>query len=129
LPWRGEGYPGISGAHKRHRKALPSYCERCGRTDGRLDAALRPDAPVEHLLGDVRRKRHYSLRTEDYERLCRSCHLKQDRKGKAPSKATQQKGTAAAAAARRGQRLTPKHRARIGAANKAYWEHKRALAG
>lgn len=75
--WKGDAV-GISGAHKRHRAALPKRCEHCGRTDGRLDAALRKDTPVERLLGSVRHRRHYSVHTEDYMRLCRSCHCKYD---------------------------------------------------
>jgi hypothetical protein len=91
--------------------------------------ALRPGTPVERLLGDVRRRQMYSVHTEDYQRLCRSCHLSQDRKGKAPPQATQRKGTAAAAAYRRGRPLAPEHRAKIAAGNRAYQERRRALAG
>lgn len=76
--WAGDAV-GIGGAHKRHRAALPKQCERCGRTEGRLDAALREETPVERLLGSVRLRRHYSVRTEDYMRLCRPCHMVQHR--------------------------------------------------
>lgn len=76
--WRGDAV-GYGGAHKRHRAALPQRCAHCGRSDGRLDAALRHDAPSERLLWCDKRRRWYSPRTEDYMRLCRSCHLTYDR--------------------------------------------------
>lgn len=78
--WRGDTV-GYGGAHKRHRAALPPYCEECGATNEttRIDVALRHDAPVERLLGDVRRRQMFSLSTDDYVRLCRSCHIRYDR--------------------------------------------------
>ena len=76
--WAGE-LVGYGGAHKRHRAALPPYCEHCGTGEGQLDAALRHDAPAEHLRSCVRRRRVFSPFTEDYVRLCRTCHTAYDR--------------------------------------------------
>lgn len=76
--WRGDQV-GYSGAHKRHRAALPMECNCCGATSGRLDVALRHDAPPDRLVWSPQRERYYSVSTEDYLRLCRSCHLCYDR--------------------------------------------------
>lgn len=76
--WAGDAV-GYGGAHKRHRALLPRRCESCGSTQGRLDAALRHETPLERLRGCVRRKRIFSTATADYIRLCRSCHLRYDR--------------------------------------------------
>lgn len=76
--WAGDEV-GYGGAHKRHRAELPSRCEHCGATEGILHAALRVDAPREHLLCFVRARLLYSPLTEDYIRLCPGCHVKYDR--------------------------------------------------
>lgn len=67
-------------AHMRHGRRLPMECAFCGTTEGRLDAALRHDAPQDHVIETVQYgvRRRYSLRTEDYMRLCRSCHRAYD---------------------------------------------------
>jgi hypothetical protein len=75
--WAGDAV-GYAGAHKRHRATLPKSCAHCGRRTGRLDVALRKDTPPERLLGSVRLRRHYSIHSDDYMRLCRSCHCKYD---------------------------------------------------
>lgn len=70
---------GYGGAHKRHRSELPMRCEHCGTTDGLLDAALRQDAPKENLVRCEKRRLVYSPHTEDYMRLCRTCHAAYDK--------------------------------------------------
>lgn len=106
--WRGDAV-GYQGAHKRHRKALPKVCEVCGATEGRLDVALRKSAPLEHLRGDIRRKALYSTRTEDYARLCRSCHVHWDN----PNPVISPKAREARIRAGTGRPLSPEHRAKI----------------
>lgn len=76
--WRGDQV-GYGGAHKRHRAVLPKECAHCGKTDGRLDVALRHDAPNDRLIWCPKRGRWYSVQAEDYLRLCRSCHVRYDR--------------------------------------------------
>jgi hypothetical protein len=68
---------GYAGAHMRHRQALPRICAFCGRADGPLHVALRRDVPAERLLMEDGRR--YSLRPEDYMRLCAACHVQYDR--------------------------------------------------
>lgn len=72
--WRGDDV-GYAGLHARLKKLLPAECAHCGATEN-LDVALRHEAPwailkVDHELA-------YSLRAEDYLRLCRPCHLAYD---------------------------------------------------
>lgn len=65
--------------HKRLDRDLPRVCERCGRTDGNLDAALRKEADEERVLWCDSRKLWYSADVRDYARLCRRCHSRYDR--------------------------------------------------
>lgn len=72
--------PGYGGMHDRVRDALPRECLHCGATKARLEVALRHDGSPSAR----RRARHggkeksYSLKAEDYIRLCHSCHAKYD---------------------------------------------------
>jgi hypothetical protein len=84
--WRGDQV-GYGGAHKRHRAALPQICAHCGTTAGRLDVALSHDTPAERLVWCATRERFYSVRSVDYLRLCRSCHIRYDRAADAVARA------------------------------------------
>ena len=70
---------GYGQAHDRAHAALPKVCAHCG-APARLDAALRHDAPPEHLKRDESRGCLYSPHPEDYIRLCRCCHWTYDRR-------------------------------------------------
>lgn len=84
--WAGEAV-GYSGAHKRHRAALPKFCANCGASEAILDAALRHDIPASHLTWDEVRRLHYSADTDDYMTLCRGCHVAYDRRHRAMERA------------------------------------------
>ena len=70
---------GYRAAHLRASKVLPKACARCGATEGLLDAALRYDAPDEHLSRTRGGLSYSPAHPEDYVRLCRSCHRAYDR--------------------------------------------------
>lgn len=70
-------------AHDRACAVLPRECAICGRSDGQLDCALKPDAPESHIklcVDGPRKGCRYSTYVEDYQRLCKSCHSKLDLK-------------------------------------------------
>jgi hypothetical protein len=55
----------------------PAACEVCGTCEGRMEWALRADAPAEVLLVSPEGWR-YSTDTSHYANLCKSCHNLQD---------------------------------------------------
>lgn len=65
-------------AHYAARKCLRAICERCGAA-GKLEAALRPDAPAERLALDPNIKCLFSAEPADYFTLCVPCHRTLDR--------------------------------------------------
>jgi hypothetical protein len=67
-------------AHIRHRKVLPQVCQQADNDClGRLEAALRRDAPIERLLGTTDgRQLLYSLYVGDYVMLCHLHHCHWD---------------------------------------------------
>lgn len=72
---------GYSGLHKRVIKTLPKVCKSCGETSGRLEAALLKTAPTENLREHLNQKGvlvPFSIRVEDYVRLCLTCHRRYD---------------------------------------------------
>lgn len=73
---------GYTGAHNRARKDLPKGdCSLADETcKGRLEAALRPDAPREHLYQDEKTGSMYYSgpdSSEGYRYLCRSHHVRE----------------------------------------------------
>jgi len=77
--WKGEDV-GYSGVHYRAGLVLPTECARANRTcKGRLEAALRHDAPTELIRDDDPRGLYYVGDSLDgYIRLCRSHHVRYD---------------------------------------------------
>ena len=71
---------GYSGAHKRARAILPTFCNSCGTSGGLLEAALRHDAPEDTLREDKHGKTFSIAYPPElaYQRLCRSCHRQYD---------------------------------------------------
>lgn len=75
--------PGYSAVHKRARAVLPRECAHCGATEGRLYVALRHDGSpsarrrATNTPGGC--EMSYSLKVEDYLRLCCRCHHEYDR--------------------------------------------------
>jgi hypothetical protein len=68
--------------HKRHRRTLAPLTS-CSMPDdtcsGRLEVALRHDAPIERLLGTTDdRRRFFSLDVADYLVLCANHHRRYD---------------------------------------------------
>lgn len=63
--WRGDE-AGIGAVHKwiKRRLKKPPYCERCGKKKDKLD------------LANISQK--YLRRLDDWEYICRSCHMKSD---------------------------------------------------
>jgi len=74
--WKGDGIS-YSAVHLRAQAVLPRSCAACGATDARLEVALRHDAGPEHLRDDTTNG-PYSVRLEDYVRLCVTCHRRYD---------------------------------------------------
>jgi hypothetical protein len=64
-------------AHYDARRTLHGPCAICGAA-GKFEAALRPDAPAEHLLLDPAIRCLYSLNPADYFALCTPCHRRLD---------------------------------------------------
>jgi len=81
--WSGENV-GYHGVHIRARKLLPKQCRACGVTEGRLQVALRHDTAEANLRTfDYLKKGKpatilYSVKTDDYVRLCEACHRRYD---------------------------------------------------
>jgi hypothetical protein len=80
--WKGGSY---TTAHREAGRSLPHVCLGCGKTDGKLDCALKHDAPAENVRVDPRhvtatKTGLYSIRPrQDYMRLCQPCHRIYDR--------------------------------------------------
>ncbi len=70
--WKGDD-AGYAGIHKRARARLPRVCVHCGATRN-LEAALIHGRATKFS----RQGRRYSTDTNDYVRLCKSCHRKYD---------------------------------------------------
>lgn len=72
--WKGRD-AGYSAVHIRARH-LPKICSVCGTTEGRIEIALRHDAPPDNI------KTHdgvpYSVDASDYLRMCVRCHRRYD---------------------------------------------------
>lgn len=66
---------GYVAMHARARAVLPTSCAHCGATE-HLEVALRHDgSPSSRRLGTHGSKQiAFSIKTEDYLRLCRGCH-------------------------------------------------------
>lgn len=78
--WKGDDV-GYSAMHTRARRLLPKVCAHCGTTNGQLYAALdHVHAPTENLRTgyDGGFIRTWSISTDDYVRLCGSCHIRFD---------------------------------------------------
>ena len=76
--WKGDDI-GYDAAHLRHRKVLPRVCAHADETcKGPLHIAFRHGTPAEYVKIDPRSGRPYSLRVEDYTRLCASHHSRYD---------------------------------------------------
>jgi hypothetical protein len=77
--WKGEDI-GYSGVHYRAGLALPAECAHAdGSCKGRLESALRHDAPAEFVRNDDSRGLYYvGDALEGYMRLCRSHHCRYD---------------------------------------------------
>lgn len=67
--------PGYRAMHQRLRQVLPAECAYCG-SDQNLHVALRHDgSPSARRIGRVGCHLHvYSIKVEDYLRLCATCH-------------------------------------------------------
>lgn len=81
--WAGDAV-GYNGAHKRASKVLRRECTQCGTTSGLLDCALDHDAPAEFIRTSTQGNSYgmaFSIRVEDYMRLCRACHIQYDQSG------------------------------------------------
>ena len=75
--WKGDA-AGYKAIHLRlYAQARPEACEECAGTEGRMEWALRADAPVEDLLTSPEGWR-YSANPEHYRNLCKTCHNRQD---------------------------------------------------
>jgi hypothetical protein len=85
--WAGDRV-GYDGVHKRFARSLPEVCaHEDGTCSGRLEVALRHEAPPEHLLGVAygqRKGKFYSRHEQDYLRLCKSHHVRYDAVAKPP---------------------------------------------
>jgi hypothetical protein len=77
--WKGQNI-GYSGVHYRTELALPMVCAHADSTcKGKLDAALRHDAPKDLLRDDDKRGLYYvGPVAAGYIRLCRSHHRRYD---------------------------------------------------
>ena len=81
--WSGDNV-GYHGVHIRARKILPKQCRACGATEARLQVALRHDAAAANLRTHDYLKNGtlvtlaYSVKTDEYVRLCETCHRQYD---------------------------------------------------
>lgn len=86
--WNGEDC-GYAAVHQRAKRVLPRVCSHCGATEGRLDCALRRDAPIDSIRTSPQGR--YSVAWPPdlaYFRLCKKCHATYDglpRRYRAPS--------------------------------------------
>jgi hypothetical protein len=69
--------PEYNRVHHLARKLLLDACVRCSATK-RLQAALNPEAPVEHLHKDPVSGCMYSMDPADYLTICQPCHRVMD---------------------------------------------------
>jgi hypothetical protein len=79
------GDVGYLAVHRRMARLLPNECAECGATE-QLEVSLLHDTPLAVLRirprterNTTERHRVYSTRSEDYQRLCRPCHMAYDR--------------------------------------------------
>jgi hypothetical protein len=86
--WRGDAITTYSAAHKRAQRALAG--EPCSRASfacsGQLEVALKHGTPPQFVrLGKWNEGRsagmRFSVRAEDYIRLCKGHHVEYDRAG------------------------------------------------
>lgn len=81
--WSGDNV-GYHGVHIRARKILPKQCRVCGATEARLQVALRHDAASvnlrthDYLKNGTLITLAYSVKTDEYVRLCETCHRQYD---------------------------------------------------
>lgn len=78
--WKGDDV-GYRSSHRRHDKVLPKACALTDETcEGELQSAFDHGTPPEFVKIDPRTGCRYSTRVEDYLRLCKSHHVRYDRR-------------------------------------------------